>query len=71
MGDELRRMLLAGERVLWEGQPYTGLILRPIEAFLIPFSLLWEALLYFGMLVFGWLIKTQRPCPLSYSACPF
>jgi hypothetical protein len=41
MIDELRRTLLAGERVLWEGQPYTGLILRPIEAFLIPFSLLW------------------------------
>lgn len=41
MRDDLRRMLLSGEHVLWEGKPYKGLILRPIEAFLIPFSLLW------------------------------
>jgi len=41
MRDELRRALLQGEQVLWEGGPYKGLILRPIEAFLIPFSLLW------------------------------
>jgi len=41
MRDELRQKLLSGERVLWEGQPYTGLILRPIETFLIPLSLLW------------------------------
>ena len=41
MSEELRRTLLSGEHVLWEGQPYSGLILRPIEAFLIPFSILW------------------------------
>lgn len=41
MNDELRRTLLTGERVLWEGRPYTGLLLRPIEVALIPFSLLW------------------------------
>jgi len=41
MRGDLQRTLLSGERVLWEGQPYTGLILRPIEVFLIPFSVLW------------------------------
>ena len=41
MRDDLQRELLSGDRVLWEGEPYKGLILRPIEAFLIPFSLLW------------------------------
>jgi hypothetical protein len=41
MQESVRRQLLSGERVLWEGAPSTGLILRPTEAFLIPFSLLW------------------------------
>lgn len=36
-----RRHLMRGERVLWEGRPATGLLLRPIELFLIPFSLFW------------------------------
>lgn len=29
------------ERVLWFGQPITGLRLRPQDAYIIPFSLLW------------------------------
>ncbi len=41
MDDDLRRNLLPGEKILWEGEPYKGVVLRPIEAFLIPFSLLW------------------------------
>jgi hypothetical protein len=36
-----RRHLMRGERVLWEGRPATGLLLRPIELFLIPFGLFW------------------------------
>jgi hypothetical protein len=33
--------LFPGEHIAWEGQPYSGLIVRPLEVFLIPFSLLW------------------------------
>src|SRR5580704_18792345 len=29
------------EQLLWAGRPPAGLLLRPAEAFLIPFSLLW------------------------------
>ena len=33
--------LLAGERVLWSGRPKQGIAFRPIDGFLIPFSILW------------------------------
>lgn len=37
----VRPQLLAGENIIWEGVPSRGLILRPIDVFLIPFSLVW------------------------------
>lgn len=38
---ELRRVLNSSEHLLWSGRPKAGLVLRPADAFLIPFSLLW------------------------------
>lgn len=38
---------MAGETTVWKGQPYQGLLLRPIDAFVIPFSLLWAGLALF------------------------
>ena len=32
---------LPDERVLWRGQPGTGLLIRPVDVGLIPFSLMW------------------------------
>jgi hypothetical protein len=39
--ETLRQHLDPGERLLWSGQPRTGLRLRTQDAFLVPFSLLW------------------------------
>ena len=47
MRDDLNGMLLTGERILWKGKPYDGLILSPSEVFLIPFSLLWGKFVVF------------------------
>jgi hypothetical protein len=42
--DEIRRQLGAGEGVLWHGHPRRGWLLRPEDAFAIPFGLAWLGL---------------------------
>jgi hypothetical protein len=41
MTDTARGQLLPGEKVVWEGKPYPGLMLRGIGLFLIPLSIFW------------------------------
>ncbi|MEO6340582.1 MAG: hypothetical protein ABIO39_11120 [Caulobacteraceae bacterium] len=68
MTDAVQRHLLPQEHVVWQGRPSAGLILRPIEVLLIPFSLLWG-----GFAIF-WNISvwvTPTPLPFKLFGLPF
>ena len=62
--------LLPGERKLWEGHPSSGLILRPVEVFLIPFSLLWGGFALFWN-VSVWTSGPGAPLPFKLFGLPF
>ena len=44
---ELDRELSASESLLWNGRPQQGLLLRPMDALFIPFSLFWAGFALF------------------------
>lgn len=68
MASTAKAQLLSGERIVWEGKPYSGLIFRPIEAFLIPFSLLWGGFALFWN-VSVW--NTNAELPFKLFGLPF
>ena len=38
---EIRRELTGQERIIWTGRPRQGIVMRPSDGIMIPFSLLW------------------------------
>jgi hypothetical protein len=38
---ELTNVLESNERLIWWGRPHRGIVVRPSDSFLIPFSLVW------------------------------
>lgn len=43
----IQGQLASGERLLWHGRPEQGILFRPADAFMIPFSLLWGGFVLF------------------------
>lgn len=39
--EDIRDMLRPGEKLLWSGRPRTGIRFRAMDAFLVPFSIVW------------------------------
>jgi hypothetical protein len=60
--------LLVGERVVWRGTPYSGLLFRSSEIFLIPFSLFWGGFAIFWN-VSVW--TTEAPFEFKLFGLPF
>ena len=38
---DVKGQLLSGEKIGWEGRPFSGIVFRSLDVFLVPFSLLW------------------------------
>jgi len=60
--------LMPGERALWEGRPPTGIIFRPIDFFLIPFSLFWAGFVIFWNIA-AW--TSEAPADFKFFGIPF
>ena len=54
----IARELNSGERLLWQGHPRGGIRLRAMDAYLIPFSLVWSGFVFFAS--FGALTTAKR-----------
>jgi hypothetical protein len=48
---EITATLDRGERVLWSGRPRQGLMLRGMDAFAIPFAVVWTSIPLFGVVM--------------------
>ncbi len=60
---KLQPMLSDREELLWTGQPKQGLLLRPYDLFLIPFSVIWSAGFLFGV---GGALLSGAPFPFVF-----
>lgn len=59
--EQLRRFLRPDEHVLWSGEPRRGLVLRPEDAYGIPFGIFWCGFLAF------WLYQPMKTGKADFS----
>jgi hypothetical protein len=64
----IRPELGPGEKLLWSGQPRGGIRLRPQDAFLVPFSLMWGGFAIFWELS---VVRTNAPLFFRLWGIPF
>jgi hypothetical protein len=62
LAQELRTLLEPGETLLWQGYPRRGLMLRPQDATLIPFSLIWGGFAIF----WEWSVISSARAPVFF-----
>ena len=64
----IRSELRPGERLLWSGRPVQGVLLRPTDSWVIPFSLIWGGFAFF----WEWsVISTGAPLTMALFGIPF
>lgn len=67
--DIVRRQLSSQEQLLWTGRPKQGIIFRGMDAFLIPFGLLWTGMV--GFATVGMLTHPEGvQSPIAYFIMP-
>lgn len=59
---ELTPVLGAGEELVWTGRPKTGIVFRPSDAVMIPFSIVWC-----GFAIFWMVMATANGAPFFFT----
>ena len=67
-GYDIREHLEFGEKLLWSGQPRRGLMFRPYDVFVIPFSLVWCGGIIFQVAT---TFRQDAPIGANLPAIPF
>jgi hypothetical protein len=64
---ELTNVLESNERLIWWDRPHRGIVFRPADAFLIPFSLVWVSMPGVGVIS---MLRGGATSPTPFSLVP-
>jgi hypothetical protein len=66
--EDFSSYLLSGEKIVWTGRPREGVLIGPMDAFLIPFSLVWGG---FALFWNAQVWATDAPAAFKLFGLPF